>query len=488
MDVQISSIDLAIVGVYLLAVVFFGLWIGRGNKDITQYAVGDRNLPWWLILASIVATETSTVTFLSVPGLSYNGNLSFLQLPIGYILGRYLVSIVLLPYYFQGAIFTAYEVLEKRFGGLTKKVASLLFVVMRSLADGLRLYLTALVLQAMTHMPMSYAIITIGVATIVYTFFGGMKAVVWTDFVQFLIYIFGAVLAGSIIVRSQPGGLAYFYSAVAETEKLNVFDFSLDYRIPYTFAAGLIGGAFLTFATHGTDQLTVQRLLSAPNERTAARALQWSGWVVFAQFLLFLLLGTGLWVFYKGRDFATADAVMATFIVEEMPVGIVGITLAAVFAAAMSTLSSSLNSSATATVNDLLTLIRTTPNSDVDEGDDTAGRRAMWQTQVWTCVFGIVQMGVALVAASVGLQRSVVDLVLAIAGFASGITLGVFFLGVFCKHVQQKAALVGMVGGTLVLLVIKFATVVAWPWFAVVGSLSVVAIGLASQRVIGKEI
>lgn len=473
MNLHVSPADLIIIAGYLLGVVALGLWAGRGNRDLSDYAVAGRTLPWWLVLFSIVATETSTVTFLSVPGISYKKDLTFLQLPFGFILGRYLVCFFLLPAYFQGNLFTAYQVLERRFGGLTKKAASLLFVVTRSLADGLRLYLTAIVLHAMTDMDMSLAVAVIGGATIAYTFFGGIRAVVWTDFVQFLIYIAGAVLAGWNLLRSQSEGWQGILAAANDAGKLRVFDFSMDYTLPHTFLAGLIGGAFLSFGTHGTDQMTVQRLLSSRSQKEAGRALWMSGWVVLIQFLLFLLLGIGLWKFYSGREFPTADAIMATFIVHEMPTGVVGVTLAAVFAAAMSTLSSSLNSSATATVTDLLATV----NADDPSSND---RAALSRTRLWTVVFGVVQMSIAWLAVWRGLERSIVDIVLAIAGFVTGIILGVFFLGIFFKHVQQRTALFGMIGGMLVLGTLKATTDLAWPWFAVVGSLSTVAIGLVA--------
>ncbi|MEZ6121429.1 MAG: sodium/solute symporter [Pirellulaceae bacterium] len=363
---QLSPVDFAVLTAYLAAVVAFGLWVGRGAKNLSDYLLGGRNLPWWAILGSIVATETSTVTFLSVPGIAFadGGNLGFLQLAFGYIVGRTIIVFVLLPLYFQGKIFTAYEILQKRFGQTTRKTASLLFLVTRNLGDGLRLYLTALVLREVIGLPLELCIVVIGIATIIYTCIGGMKSVVWNDCVQFAAYMLGGLLAAMIIVQKLPGGWAEYVSFAQEHQKLQLFDFQYDLTNPHYIWAGLIGGAFLTLGTHGTDQMMVQRYLCARNQRDAGWALVLSGFTVLLQFLLFLLIGIGLAAFYAHHPeitFKKNDRVFASFIVTQLPanVGIIGIVLAAVFSAAMSTLSSSLNSSASALVNDWFRTNRT---------------------------------------------------------------------------------------------------------------------------------
>jgi SSS family transporter len=358
---------------------------------------------------SIVATETSTVTFLSVPGMVYArpGNMTFLQLAFGYILGRYATVYLLLPLYFRGELYTAYQVLHQRFGGATKQVASLLFIVTRSLADGLRLYLTALVVQKMTGLDMNLAVLITGAATILYTYFGGMKAVIWTDVIQFFIYTAGAVMAGAIILRQLPGG----WSDVLEYGRLHgsfqVINLGGDsladtLKNPYVLWAGVLGGALFSLGSHGADQMMVQRYLSARSQRDAGLALGLSGWVVLAQFTMFLLLGVGLAAFYSAfppeRPFDKGDEVFAQFIVDHLPVGVTGITLAAVFSAAMSTLSSSLNSSATAAVNDLYVPLLRPGASD---------RHAVAVTLAMTVLFGLVQVGVGI--GGQRLQRSVVD-------------------------------------------------------------------------------
>jgi solute:Na+ symporter, SSS family len=479
MHLAISPIDVTILIAYLVGVLLLGLWFGRKQHDVSEYLLGGRSIPWWGVLLSIVATETSTVTFLSVPGMTYDsrgGSLVFLQLAIGYVVGRLVVVLLFLPHYFRGSLFTAYQVLHQRFGGATGQTASFMFLITRNLADGLRLYLTALVLKQVSGLDLSLCILVMGVTTIVYTFAGGMKSVVWTDCIQFGVYILGAVLAGWIIVSNLPGGGRQYIDFGAANQKFRLFDFSFDLKVKYTFWSGLIGGAFLTLGTHGTDQLMVQRYLAGRGLREAGRALALSGLVVFAQFALFLLIGVGLACYYSGSGVQPVrnDEVFARFIVDHLPVGVVGVTLAAVFAAAMSTLSSSLNSSATVLVNDFyLPRFRVAPSE----------RHLVRASRALTVVFGFVQIGVGI--AGQGLQESVINNVLAIASFTTGLTLGLFFLGVFTRRVPQWAALIGLVGGAAVLTAVWYATSLAWPWYSVVGSLTTLGIGLLAG-VIGR--
>ena len=470
---SIHGIDLTIVVVYVLAVIMFGLWLGRGQRNMSDYMLGNRDLPWWAILGSIVATETSTATFLSLPGIAFavGGDLRFLQLAIGLIVGRLAVALFLIPFFFRGELFTAYEVLAKRFGGSTKKTASILFLITRNLGDGLRLFLTAIVLEKVAGVDLTVCIVLIGIATIVYTFFGGMKAVVWNDCIQFVVYVVGGLVAGLVIIRLLPDGWSEVAQFAQAENKLRMFDFELDLTRTYTFWSGLIGGAALSLGTHGTDQMMVQRYLSARSQTGAKTAVIVSGFVVLFQFAFFLLLGIGLACFYAhvapDKSFDRNDEVFATFIVDHLPVGLTGITLAAVFSAAMSTLSSSLNSSATTTVNDFL----------VPQNAKAVDQNMLLNWSKWLTVgYGLVQIVIGIGASYI--SRSVVGDALAVAGFAAGVLLGVFALGVLTKRVGQPSALFGMVAGILCLIVLKFRTELAWPWYAVFGSMTIFGIGL----------
>lgn len=501
---SIPAIDAGVILFYLAGTIALGIWVGRGQKNLNDYLLGDRNLPWWAVLGSIVATETSTATVLSVPGFAFaaNGDMRFLQLAIGYILGRILVAWILLPQYFRGELFTSYEVLSIRFGAATKSLASLLFLVARTLGDGLRLYLAALALAKFADVDLSMAVILVGGSTIVYTVFGGMRSVVWNDCVQMVVYLAGGVLIIWLVVTRLPGGWESLMTFGQETGRFRIWDFTFDvsspagfaatFSDPYTFWAGLIGGLFLTLGTHGTDQLTVQRLLSSRNQADARKALITSGVTVFGQFVLFLFLGVALAAYFNtfpsGTPIEKPDDAVASFIAHDMPVGLRGVLLAAVFAAAMSTMSSSLNSSSASAMNDLLKPIL---------GKLSAGRQLSWGRGL-TILFGVAQISVGLAAQplidALGQSegKNVIDAVLAIASFTTGIILGVFFLGVFTRRVGQIGALAGMLLGGVVTVTLfwlgnnqRFDLIglpsdfrLAWPWYAFVGSLATFVAGL----------
>lgn len=489
----VATGDIAVVIVYLLVTVGIGLWVGRGQKNLSDYLLGDRNLPWWAVLGSIVATETSTATVLSVPGWAFaaNGDLRGLQLTFGYIVGRIIVAFFLLPQYFRGELFTAYDVLHRRFGGGTKTTASVLFLGTRTIGDGLRLYLAALVLWKFAGMSLPWAIVVLGVVTIGYTVFGGMRSVVWNDCIQFVVYIVGGLAALVLILSRLPGGFEGFLEFGRETGRFRVFDPSFRPADPsfwgdqFTFWCGLVGGTFLSLGSHGTDQLTVQRLLSARSQSDAAKALIVSGFVVFAQFALFLMIGVGLAAYFQAfppqTEVQRPDGAFATFIVTAMPVGLCGLMLAAVFAAAMSTLSSSLNSSAASAMNDLiLPRLRNQPSA----------LSTLTYTRGLTVLFGFAQIAVAILGRDA--TDSVVSDVLAIAAFTFGILLGVFALGVLTTRVSQPAALAGLLGGVLVtggvkVLTMTTAFALAGPWYALVGSVSTFVIGYLVSFIVPPE-
>jgi len=477
---SLTALDLAVLAFYLAACVAIGLYVGRGQKNLADYAVGGRDLPWWAVLGSIIATETSSVTFLSIPGIGYADDLRYLQLPIGYCLGRLLIVAFFLPLYFRGNLLSAYEVLSQRFGGPVRKAAALLFLVMRTLADGLRLYLTAIIVQRVTGMPLNGSILAVGVVTVGYTLFGGMKSVVWTDCLQLIVYLAGGLLAGWLMIGEIPGGWDEFVAYGGANHKFRMFDLRFDLKAPYTLWAGLLGGVFLSMATHGADQLMVQRYLCARSQRAAGWALGISGVLIFAQFALFLLIGVGLACFYHHfpptHAFAKNDQVFATFIVERLPPGVVGLTIAAVVAAAMSTLSSSLNSSASTLLNDIyLPLARR----------EVSPRNQLWLGRILSALFGAAQIGVGI--AGQQLSDSVVENVMKIAGITTGAVLGVFFLGMLSHRATQRGALVGLLGGLGVVIAVAYRTPLAWTWYTVVGTTATFGIGLAVSGFERKE-
>jgi SSS family transporter len=486
----LAPLDLAIILGYVAGTTLLGAWFARGQRDVRTYFVGDRDVGWALVLISIVATETSTVTFLSVPGVAFNrdgGNLAFLQLAFGYVVGRVVIAWLLLPAYFGGEWYTAYQVLREKFNPAVQRTASLLFLVTRTVADGLRLFLTALLLETLTGWHLTASVFAVGAVTIVYTFLGGMQAVIWTDVIQFVVKIVGALVAGLFLLTLLDGGVAEYLDVGERFDKFRLFDFSTDLNRPYTFWAGLIGGAFFTMASHGADQIMVQRYLCARSLNQARLALILSGVVVLAQFLMFLLIGVGLFVLYQGGGLPEVgpntrnDQVFGLYMVNSLPrimPGLLGLVIAAVLSAAMSTLSSSFNSSANAVVTDFYKPLR--PNRS--EGE------YLFVSKLLTVAAGLAQIGVALAVNALDLRRSVVDQVLSVAGFTTGMVLGLFFLGRMRRPVASPAALTGLAVGFLAVLSLWLPSalgqpVVAWPWFALVGSLTTAGVALIVDRI-----
>jgi solute:Na+ symporter, SSS family len=496
--------DAAVLLAYLTGVVVFGAYLGGRQRTVQEYFVSGRRLPAWAIMGSIVATETSTVTFISIPGLAYATDFTFLQLVLGYLLGRVVVSAILIPAYFRGELLTAYELLGRRFGTATKRLASLVFIATRSLADGFRLFATGLVLAALLGLTagvsggiarllpfaspatglLVLAVLVIGAATVFYTYHGGMTAVIWTDVVQLVVYLTGAGVAALVLLHQIPGGWSEVVAVGDATGKFRLFDFTWDVTRGYTFWSGVVGGMFLTTATHGTDQLMVQRYLCARSVRDARAALLWSGVVILAQFALFLLIGVMLFVYYTRHaagemaGFTVAgqiatDRIFPQFIVQHLPVGIVGLVLAAILAAAMSTLSSSLNSSSAAAMGDFYLPWR---------GGGMTELGKLRVSRAFTALFGVVQIVAAIVA--IRLSKRVVDEVLAVAAFTNGLVLGLFLLGTLTRRVGQRSALAGVALGATVMLVVKLGTAVSWQWYVLVGSLTTVAGGLAAAGLV----
>lgn len=475
-----KALDLAIIFGYLIGIVLFGTWFARKQETTSDYFLGDRTVPWWAVAASIVATETSTITFVSVPGIAFarGGNFQFLQLVFGYLLGRIVIAILFIPSYFRGELMTVYQLLDRRFGGKIKVLAASLFVVMRNIADGIRLLLTAIVLAAVytSFQPAANAdviivasVVLIGVAMIVFTYFGGMEAVIWVEVVQLGIYIVGAIAAAVILTTSIDGGLSAAIATAAQHNKFQVFDFSFSLTKTFTFWAGLIGGCFLTMSTHGTDQYLVQRYLCTDRPKRASAALLVSGAIVLGQFIGFLFIGVLLFAFYHpytdpgyaaaastAFPFTGGDRVFPDFITRHLPTGLSGLVVAAIFAAAMS---SSLNSIAATAVNDLYKPLR--PRME--------DKHYLKVSHLLTLLWGVVQIGVALVLRH--RNRSALDLALSIASLINGPVLGVFLVGTFLKRVSQPPALIGMIVSMGIMLYIFLATRIAWTWYVLIGSL-----------------
>ena len=467
----------------------FGLWLGRKQSNARDYFVADRSLPWWAVCFSIVAAETSALTFISIPGLAYAGNFGFLEVVAGYVVGRIAIAAVLLPRYFDGDLVTAYTLLETRFGKETRRFTSVVFMVTRAMADSVRVFATAIPIALIIGpvVPRQYlmpsAILILGALTILYTYQGGMRAVVWTELVQTGVYLTGGLVAALLLGRSAPGGWSGILSHAGAAGKLQVLDFYTGFDRPHTVFAGVIGGAFLSMASHGADQTIVQRLLSSRSLKDAQRAIIGSGIAVLVQMTLFLVVGIGLWSFYAGREFAKPDDIFPTYIVEQMPHGLLGLIVAAIVAATMSTHSGAINSLAATTTHDIYL-----PLSGREEDDPRTYRAGRLFALIW----GVVLTGGALLYPEG--KVPVVVVALSIASFTQGALLGAFFLGIYNRRAVQRDAILGMSLGILAMAFVVFAKPlaaaypalagplgpfvnIAWPWYVLIGMTITVGVG-----------
>ncbi len=467
----LTWIDYLVIGGYLLAITAFGSYFARFQKTTRDYFLTGRSVPWWAICFTIVATETSTLTFISVPATAYGSDMTFLQLALGYVIGRLLISIIFIPAYFRGDLFTSYELLQRRFGARVKNLSAFIFLITRALADGIRLFATALVISVVTHVPVTWAVVVIGSAMIVYTVRGGAAAVIWTDVVQLFVYVAGAAVVFVSLLMLIPGGWREVVQVGGAAGKFRMFDLTTSLSRPYTLWAGVIGGIALTLATHGTDQFLVQRLLSARSSREAARGLILSGFLVFAQFVLFLVIGIMLFTYYQHvplpRALARTDELLPAFIVSALSHGAAGFIVAAIVAAA---LSPSLNAMAATTVNDFY-LKYWRPDADQ--------RTLMRISRAWTVAWGVVQIGVAIGAQ--WMQRSVLDAGLSVLSYASGSVLGAFLLGTLAPSVSEGAAFAGMLAGLVAMTIVWGWTTIAFTWYVFIGAATTVSVAWLVQ-------
>ena len=482
----LTPLDLAIVGLYLVGITLFGLRFRTGAKSLKSYFLAERTVPWWAISLSIVSAETSTLTIISIPGLAYDTNFNFLQVVFGYLVARIVITAIFLPAYFQGELFTAYQLIDRRFGHRLHKFTSGMFLVTRAVAEGVRVFAISIVVNIAieryllrymsAHTTVIASIALVVVLTLIYTFEGGMTAVIWTDVVQMGIYITGTIIGFITILHLVPGGWPAIHETASAAGKFQIFDFVPSLTKTFNFWAGLIGGTFLTTASHGTDQLMVQRLLCARSQRESKLALLSSGVAILFQFTLFLLVGAALWVFYKmappAVPFGRSDRIFPIFIVSQMPMGIAGVLIAAILAAAMSNLSAALNSLSSTTVIDFYLRLR----------PDATEQQRLGVSRGGTIVWGIILFGLAIVT-QFGGQR-VLELGLTIASVPYGGLLGVFLLGVLTKRANETGAIIGMVCGLVVNLFLwlgpKFGlmtTVVAWTWYVTIGTTLTFVIG-----------
>jgi SSS family transporter len=477
---DLAALDLTLIALYVAGVTAWGTWLGRRQKDSRDYFLADHAMPWWAVAFSIVATETSVLTFISVPATAYTGDLWMVQLTIGYLLGRITVAAILLPGYFRGELATAYALLEHRFGVLARRFASLIFLVTRTIASSVRLFAIAIPVRLIAGLPYWLAIALTGTFTLIYTYFGGLRAVVYVDVLQMTIYLSGAVAALMVLLQIIPGGWSGIVAAAEPLDKLRVFHLEGGMVDGTWILTGIIGGAFLSMASHGVDHLIVQRMLAAPSLKDARKALVSSGVFIIGQFALFLIVGVGIYAYYQGRSFATPDEIFPSFIMEGLPAGISGLVIAGLLSVAMSSEASAINSLASALTLDLYGPL--TGRS----GDQAHLLRA---GKVFTLIVGaaLIVGGTLFQFAQQG--TPVVVVALNIASFTYGGLLGAFLLGVLSRRADQADAVAGMAAAVVLMTVLwasqQFGVIekrVDPLWFSLIGSAITLGVGVASAR------
>lgn len=488
-----TTVDYIIVIAYLIGVSAFGVLIGGKQKNASDYFVSGKKIHWLVVSFAVVATETSAITFISVPGLAYLTNLNFLQITIGYIIGRIAIAFLFLPSYYRGELVTAYELLKTRFGEKTRNYASIVFLVTRTLATGVRLFTTAIPLAIIFKGYQIFsgysnteiyaiAIVIITVFTFIYTYKGGIRAVIWTDVVQMFVYIGGASLALYIMLSRLPDGWGSVVAAASAHAKFEFIHFGFRgtlahfFTDKYTLVASVLGGAFLSMASHGTDQLIVQRLLATDSLKSSQKAVISSGFFVGLQFLFFLLIGVALYAFYHAFPFKDGDQIFPKFIVEQLPSGVSGIIVAGLFASAMGSLSGSINSLASSTLVDLYKPYFGKNNSDAKD---------LKLSKLFSVIWTVILVATAFIF--IHSNESVIEIALSIASVTYGGLLGTFLLGVLFKKPQQTDAIIGFTAGLLVLVYVFFFTPIAWTWYTMIGSLTTVVVGLVSSKFTGSS-
>ena len=468
---SLESIDYIIIGIYLIGIALFGIISGGKQKTTDDYFAGSKTIPWWAVCFSIVAAETSTLTFISVPGLAYLTNLNFLQIAIGFLLGRIVVAYVFLPAYDTGGLKTAYTYLEDRFGKKTKSFASIVFLFTRIAADGVRLFATAIPLKLILGISYPTAIIIIAIISLIYTYTGGLKGIIWVDVIQMFIYLGGAIIAGFFILNLLPNGFQSVIEAADKAHKFSFINFGFEgglknfFSRPYTLFGGIFGGMFLSMASHGTDQLIVQRLFAAKNLKDGQKAVIGSGVIIVFQFAIFLILGVMLYAYY-GTLNVKSDEIFPMFIINVLLHGVSGIIIAGLFAAAMSTLAASISSLSSSTVLDLYFPFT---KKEISEAKKLKISRLV--TVVWAVL--LIISAVLFMDSS----KAVVEIALSIASFTYGGLLGTFLLGIFVKKANQSSALFGFILGIITMIMVISFQLVAWTWYTLIGVIATIIFG-----------
>ncbi|MBT6942973.1 MAG: sodium:solute symporter [Candidatus Marinimicrobia bacterium] len=462
-------IDTSIIVLFLFSLMAFGWWQSRLNTTMTDYFLGGKTIPWGVAMFSIVATETSVLTFISIPGIAYRGNWLFLQLAIGYIIGRILVSIFLLPKYFSSGVTSIYEVLGNKFGSQIQKVASGVFLVTRILADGIRYLATAVIVQVVTGWSLPVAVLVIGCVTLVYSLLGGIRTIVWIDSFQFVLYLAGGLISIFYIFTNMGIPIREALSDLNQMGKLQILNFSGDFiHDPFIFISAVVGGMFLSFASHGADYMMVQRVLGTKDLASGRKAMIGSGFFVLLQFAIFLLAGSLIYIYLGGAPI-DKDREFSTFVIDHLPIGVKGLLLAGILSAAMSTLSSSINSLASSTISDWF----------------GGGKADLKKSRIISGIWALVLIGIALLFDEG--DSAIVILGLQIASFTYGGLLGLFILSKMKRDFHATSLIMGLIASLLIVFYLKQMGF-AWTWFVGISVMVNISITFIIEGVIYRNV
>ncbi|MDZ7288335.1 MAG: sodium:solute symporter [candidate division KSB1 bacterium] len=478
--------DVGIIILYFITIISLGLYMGRREESMEDFALGGRKIPWWAVLASIIAAETSAATFLGIPAEGYRlQSALYVQLMVGTILARIIIAFLFIKPYYKYQVYTVYEFLQKRFGEISRIAGSVIFLVTRVLASGVRIYIAAVVLvvawkfltgESPTLEQYVVAISIMTLLTTVYTMMGGIKAVIWTDLIQACVMFGGALASLVIIVHLIPGGWEGIKAGTNNFANLKIFSTGLQnertlyeamlsiFRQEYTIWAALTGYIFLVMATHGTDQDMVQRMLTATDYKRSRLSLIMSGVADVPIALAFVTIGIFLYAYFQRvPDSSLPQAhneIFAYFIINKMPVGLRGLIIAGVFATAMGSLSAALNALATSFVKDFYT-----PYIKKNAGE----KHYVFAARVFTFVFAILMIIVASLAAYSVLHNpklTIIPIALGIIGYTYGSLLGMFLIGMLTRtRGNDRGNLIAMVCGFLTVLVLSGTANTLLGWF-----------------------
>jgi SSS family solute:Na+ symporter len=499
-----NAADWIVIAAYLLGIIGLGVWFGKDQRNTRDYFLGSKNIPWWGIGLSIVAAETSALTIISVPAMAYGTDLSFIQIVIGYVIARLILAVVMVPHYLKGEIYSPYQLLENSFGAPARKLAGGFFLLSETLAAGVRVYVASIPVKLMlgekllgigTGDPILGAILLFVLLSLIYTYIGGVKAVIWTDAVQFGLFMAGGLFTLFYIPTLMGGSLSSALEQARAGGKLNWFHPEFSLTMPFNIWMGLIGATFVTLSSHGAEQLIVQRVLACKNVEDGRKALVLSSIVILPLFLIFLVVGALLWAYYQTHPFAITipevransgikqnDYIYPIFMVTAVPHVLKGFLIVAILSAAMSSVSSALTSLASVSTMDFLKGITRGAWSD-----EAYLRFSKNSTVLWA--------GALIIVAS--LSRGfpyVLNAAFGLRGLTSGALLGGLALVLFWKRGSAVPVFAGMLGSLAAMSIITqvewntslLQGKIAWPWFTLIGTAIMLGIANAVRAIMGR--